>query len=167
MTVTEENGWLLVHGPKGELTVRLLPYTEVKIADKELVFTINSKIKQALSNWGTIRAHVQNAIQGVVDGFKKELEIEGVGFKAASEGDSLVLNLGYSHPVKFKAPAGISITVEKNTITVSGINKEIVGQTAASIRALKKPEPYKGKGLRYKNEVIRRKEGKKVAGTAA
>ena len=106
-------------------------------------------------------------ISGVTNGFEKKLEIEGIGYKAQAQGDDLVLNLGFSHQIFFKIPDGIKVDVSKNTIAVSGISKELVGQTAANIRALKKPEPYKGKGIRYAGEVIKRKVGKKVAGTTA
>ena len=104
-------------------------------------------------------------INGVTNGFEKKLEIEGIGFKAQTQGNDLVFNLGFSHQIIFKVPDGIKVDVSKNTITISGISKELVGQTAADIRALKKPEPYKGKGIRYAGEVIKRKVGKKVAGT--
>ena len=106
-------------------------------------------------------------VSGVLKEFEKKLEIEGIGFKAQTQGNDLVLNLGFSHQVIFKAPDGIKVSVLKNTITVSGISKELVGQTTADIRALKKPEPYKGKGIRYAGEIIKRKVGKKVAGTTA
>ena len=111
-----------------------------------------------------MRAVVSNMVTGVEKGFEKKLEIEGVGFKVQMKDSDLVLNLGFSHPVIFKSPEGVKIGVEKNTITVSGISLELVGQTAANIRALKKPEPYKGKGIHYVGEIIRRKAGKKVAG---
>ena len=124
-----------------------------------------SSSKKTPALWGTIRAIIANMINGVNSGFEKKLEIEGIGFKAQIQGNELVLNLGFSHQVFFKIPDGIKIEVLKNTIAGSGISKELVGQTAANIRVLKKPEPYKGKGIRYEGEIIKRKAGKKVAGT--
>ncbi len=156
---------IVFRGPKGELTVPTLPHIKIKITDGKLVFELDDETKQARSNWGTLRALAMNALEGVLTGYEKQLEIEGVGFRAAVEGKDLVLNIGYSHPVRVPAAEGVAFSVEKNTIKVSGIDKYLVGQVAADVRALKKPEPYKGKGIRYKGEVIRRKAGKKVAGT--
>lgn len=133
-----------------------------------LIFQVEGKGKQMRSNWGTMRALVANAIEGVIKGFEKTLILEGVGYKVTKEGKNLVLSLGFSHPVKYEAPQGIEFEVEKNQmVKIKGANKEQVGQVAAELRALKKPEPYKGKGFRYSGEVIRRKAGKKAAtGTA-
>ena len=167
VSVKQEAGNLLFHGPKGELTVKIIPHIAVSIEGNEIKFSPTADSKQAFSNWGTLRSITASAVTGVKDGFVKELEIEGVGFRAVMDGKNLTLHLGYSHPVKVEAPEGIVFSVEKNTITVSGFDKYLVGQTAAKLRALKKPEPYKGKGIRYKGEVIRRKSGKKVAGTTA
>ena len=158
---------------KGEHTVNLavLPFVKTEIGDfvdadgttkHGITFTIDSNTKQAKSNWGTIRALTANAIQGVLGGFTKVLEIEGVGYRAAMEGENLVLNIGFSHPVKYAPRPGIKLSVEKNAVTVTGIDKAMVGQTAAEIRKIRKPEPYKGKGIRYRGEVIKRKQGKKV-----
>ena len=119
--------------------------------------------KQTKAFWGLTRALLQNMVLGVKEGYEKKLEIEGLGFKAILEGQNLVLSVGFSHPVKIEAPEGIKFSVEKNIITVSGSDKELVGQTAANIRKVKKPEPYKGKGIKYAGEVIRRKVGKKAA----
>ena len=119
---------------------------------------------QAKALWGLFRALIANMVEGVTNGFKKELEIQGVGYKASVEGQDIVLNMGFSHPVKLGIPEGIQVSVEKNIIIVSGINKELVGQFAANIRKVKKPEPYKGKGIRYVGEIVRRKAGKKAAG---
>ena len=113
-----------------------------------------------------MRALAQNAILGVNGGFTKELEIQGIGYRAVAEGANLVLSIGFSHPVKFTPPAGIKVIVEKNFIKVSGVDKNLVGEVAAKIRALKKPEPYKGKGIRYKGEVVKIKAGKKAVSTA-
>ncbi|MEK7114688.1 MAG: 50S ribosomal protein L6 [Patescibacteria group bacterium] len=159
-------GFLELKGAGGVISLKILPHIKVKSEDKTVSFVPENDSKQARANWGTIRALTFNAVVGVAQGFNKILEIEGVGFKANMEGDILVLNIGYSHPVKFVSPEGIKISVEKNTIKVSGIDKALVGETAAKIRALKKPEPYKGKGIKYQGEVIRRKAGKKVAGAA-
>ncbi|MBI4993421.1 50S ribosomal protein L6 [Candidatus Wolfebacteria bacterium] len=157
------DGIVKVKGKNGEIDVKLLPFVNFEKSDNVISFNIGKNIKQARSNWGTMRALVNNAISGVVSEFLKTLEIEGVGFKAAMDGANLVLNIGFSHPVKFISPKGIKISVEKNTIKISGIDKMLVGKIAAEIRALKKPEPYKGKGIRYQGETIKRKEGKKAA----
>ena len=117
-------------------------------------------------NWGTLWSHMTNAVIGVTSGFSKTLEIEGVGYKVSLEGNVLVLKVGFSHLVRFPIQPGISVVVEKNKITISGIDKQAVGHVAASIRKIKKPEPYLGKGIRYENEIIRKKAGKK-AGAAA
>lgn len=167
VTVVTEDGLVKIKGPKGELEYKIPRELKLSISDNELVVlpVISSKRTPAL--WGTIRAVIANMVSGVLNGFEKKLEIEGIGFKAQMQGNDLVLNLGFSHQIFFKIPDGIKVEVLKNTITVSGISKELVGQTAANIRALKKPEPYKGKGIRYAGEVIKRKVGKKVAGTTA
>lgn len=129
---------------------------------KNLRFELKSSTKQGKSNWGTMRSIVMNAITGIMKDFEKTLVIEGVGFRIAKDGDGLVFNLGFSHPVKYGAVQGIEFEVEKNTILkVKGKNKALVGQVAAEIRSFKKPEPYKGKGFRYIDEKIRRKAGKK------
>lgn len=153
-----------ISGPKGELKTSI--HRDIKAELKNgKIFVVPQK--KELSNkskslWGLYRALIFNMVQGVQHGFEKKLEIEGVGFKAAVQGDELVLNLGFVNPVKIKKPEGIGFLVEKNVITVSGISKEAVGQTAAIIRVAKKAEPYKGKGIKYQGEKIRRKEGKKV-----
>ena len=165
VTVEQKDGSFVVKGPKGELNVLVLPYVEVAIGDGGISAKLAAESKQAHANWGTTIALLDSAITGVTNGFEKALDIEGVGFRAMLEGKDLVLHVGYSHPVKFPAPEGITFTVEKNSITVRGIDKYLVGQTAANIRAIKKPEPYKCKGIRYRGEVIIRKAGKKVAGT--
>jgi large subunit ribosomal protein L6 len=152
---------------KGEKTVNLkvLPYIKAELSGKSLSFSPENTSKQARANWGTIRSLANNAVAGLSDGFSKILEIEGVGYRAVMEGETLVLNIGLSHPVKFAAPEGVKIEVNKNAITVSGIGKAAVGQAAAKIRAFKKVEPYKGKGIKYKGETVRRKAGKKVTAT--
>ncbi|MDP2704692.1 MAG: 50S ribosomal protein L6 [bacterium] len=163
---TEENT-IKVKGPNGELSVPILEGVDVRIENGEISFAIKENKKQWRSNWGTLRALTQNAVAGVTKGFEKTLILEGVGYKAIAEGEGLSLALGFSHPVKVKALEGIKFEVEKNgVLKIKGIDKELVGQTAAKIRALKKPEPYKGKGFHYKGEIIRRKAGKKAASSA-
>ena len=162
VTVTEEDSFIKVEGPKGKLMVKKIPYVSVKIENDKVVFKPLKTFKQARSNFGTIRSLVNNAVLGVCEGFSKTLEINGIGFKAVVEGKDLVLNIGFSHLVRFPIPEGVKIEMEKNLIKISGISKDLVGRTAAGIRKLKKPEPYKGKGIKYVDEVIRRKAGKKV-----
>lgn len=162
--VKTSNGFLELKGPAGVLNLKIIPYIKIKLEDKIISFIPENNSKQARANWGTMRSLTFNAVIGVAQGFNKILEIEGVGFKANMEGNILALNIGYSHPVKFIPSERVKISVEKNTIKISGIDKALVGETAAKIRALKKPEPYKGKGIRYQGEIIRRKAGKKVAG---
>lgn len=153
-----------VKGPLGELRARINPEVKVIVEDgKVAIGRAHEKTSDALR--GLTRALVANMFEGVTKGFVKNLELEGVGYKVALSGSKLVFQLGFSHPVEFEADPGISFAVVKNVITVSGMDKALVGQTAANIRKLKKPEPYKGKGIRYQGEVIRRKEGKK-AGSA-
>ena len=154
-----------VKGPKGELKEYIRPEIKVEIKEKEIILKPLTLYKGTQALWGTYRSNIANMIQGVTNGFEKKLEIVGVGYKANLEGKDLILNLGHSHPIKIEAPEKIEFVVEKHTITVSGINKQLVGQVAAEIRSKRKPEPYKGKGVRYKNEVVRRKAGKKAVGT--
>ncbi|MDE2019324.1 MAG: 50S ribosomal protein L6 [Patescibacteria group bacterium] len=165
-TVTQNGSNFVFKGPKGELALKAVPGIEVSIEGDQ--FWV--KRGEGLENeamLGTFWSLVKNAFQGVTEGFAKNLEIEGVGYRAVLEGGSeLVLYLGYALPVRRPVPQGITIAVDKNTIKISGIDKEKVGQAAAEIRALKKPEPYKGKGIRYAGEVIRRKVGKKAGTTA-
>ncbi len=165
VSVQIEDDVVKITGSNASLAVRILPSVSVKEENGELQISLLSKNKQARSNWGTMRALLQNAVTGAAGDFSKELIIEGVGYRAESAPDMLTLNLGYSHPIKFPIPAGIKIAVEKNIIKVSGADKAVVGQVAAKIRKFRKPEPYKGKGIRYSTEVVRRKAGKK-AGTS-
>lgn len=167
VTIAVIDSIIKVSGPKGELEYKIPRELKVTLSENQLVVLPVSKSKKTPALWGTIRAVIANMVGGVDKGFEKKLEIEGVGFRAQLQGNDLALNLGFSHQVIFKAPEGIKIGVEKNTIIVSGISKELVGQTAANIRALKKPEPYKGKGIHYVGEIIKRKAGKKVAGAAS
>lgn len=167
VTVNVEDGLIKVKGPKGELEYKIPRELKITLSENKIAVLPVSKSKKTPALWGTIRAVIANMISGVDKGFEKKLEIEGVGFRAQLQDNDLALSLGFSHPVIFKAPEGIKIGVLKNTITVDGISKELVGQTAANIRDLKKPEPYKGKGIHYVGEVIKRKAGKKVAGAAS
>lgn len=164
VTVDFKDGVFTVKGKLGTLTVPQLEFVNSEIKDKEVHFTITSTKKQARANWGTMGANLKNAIVGVTEGFTKSLEIQGIGFKAAMEGNNLSLNVGFSHPVKYVTPEGIKIVVEKAFVRISGSDKQLVGQVAAEIRKIKKPEPYQGKGIRYVGEQVRRKAGKKVAG---
>lgn len=154
-------------GPKGELTVKLLPAAKVEQTAAGLQVTVKNpeNIKQR-AVWGLSWALLRNMIEGVHKGYTKQLEINGVGFKAAIVKNQLELRVGFSHPVYFTPPTDVKVEVDKNIITISGIDKQLVGQVAADIRAIKKPEPYKGKGIKYVTEVIRRKAGK-VAKAAA
>lgn len=162
--VTIEDGRVTVQGPRGELTQLIHPSIEVVQQGQDIV--VSPKDPEGSSAlWGLTRALVFNMAKGVTEGFEKKLEIEGVGYKAQVEGETLVMALGFSHPVKLPIPEGITVNVEGNAITVSGIDKSLVGQMAANIRAKKKPEPYKGKGIHYLGEHIRRKAGKKAATT--
>ncbi len=161
------DGKIEVKGKLGSLSLPILEYVTAKLENGELYFVINASHKQARSNWGTMRALSANAVKGVAEGYNEVLEIEGIGFKANLEGQNLVLTVGFSHPVKYEIPVGASVVVEKNTIKINGIDKQLVGEVAAEIRAIKKTEPYKGTGIKYKGEVIRRKAGKKVAGAGA
>jgi large subunit ribosomal protein L6 len=162
--VSIEKGFVVAKGPKGELKRSLHEFIQLELKDKEIVVSVkNQENKEEKSMWGLWRALIQNMVTGVNDGFQKKLEINGVGFRAAVSGNKLTLNLGFSHPVEYPLPVGISAVVEGNAIILSGIDKEVLGETAARIRALKKPEPYQGKGIKYSYETIRRKAGKTAA----
>lgn len=159
---------LVIRGPKGELSQEIHPRVTVSINNGELaVMVVNPDDKKDRALWGTFSSLIDNMLVGVTAGFQKQLEINGVGFKVALKGEMLNLELGFSHPVTFKPPMGIKFTVEKNIVTVAGIDKQLVGETAAQLRALRKPEPYKGKGIKYVDEVIRRKAGKTAAKSTA
>ncbi|SRR6266496_2299598 len=160
VTITVDGGIITVTGPKGTLAQPQLPHVNVATDTSVLTVTRKSEEKIAKSQHGLMRALINNMVIGVTKGFEKKLEINGVGFRVSGGGQAITMNLGFSHPVEYKAMEGISLTVEKNNITVSGIDKQKVGQVAAEIRALKKPEPYKGKGIKYADEVILRKAGK-------
>lgn len=151
-------------GPKGILTRDFPGAVTIHINGNEISFTPNKVGNRDINAlWGTYASHVKNMIIGVNEGFSKKLILEGVGFKSDVSGNSLNLSLGFSHPVKVTIPEGLTVTAEKNNITVTGMDKELVGQFTSSVRSMKKPEPYKGKGFHYSDEVIRRKQGKKAA----
>ena len=148
-------------GPKGHLQVELVDGLDVVVESAALVVSRSSEEKFVRAMHGTTRANLQNIVQGVSEGFTKKLEIIGVGYRAQLQGKKLVLNIGFCHPVEIDAPEGITFTCPDNThIEVTGVNKQQVGQVAANIRAVRKPEPYKGKGIRYEGEYVRRKAGK-------
>jgi len=155
-----------IKGAKGELSQVVRPEIKVEVKEGKIFVTCQIETKKSKALWGLTRALLQNMVKGVTEGYEKKLEIEGVGYRANLEGQDLVLNVGFSHPVKIVAPQGIKFGVEKNIITVSGIDKGLVGQIAAKIRKVRPPEPYKGKGIKYVGEQIRRKVGKKAATTA-
>jgi large subunit ribosomal protein L6 len=160
--VKKDSGSLVVKGPKGSLTTAVVPGIEVKVENNVVSFSRNDNEGKSRAAHGLMRALVANNVLGVTQGFKKELDIVGVGFRAEVKGKEVVFQLGYSHPVRFPIPKGIDIAVDGKTghVTVTGIDKQQVGQTAAEIRSLREPDPYKGKGIKYSDEVIRRKAGK-------
>lgn len=161
--VSYENGVFTVKGPLGTLTKSFKDAVEITIADGVISFAQKGDDQFARAIWGTYASHVKNMLAGVNAPYVKKLILEGVGFKSEVKGKELHLALGFSHPVVVAIPEGLTVTAEKNNITITGIDKELVGEFAASLRAKKKPEPYKGKGFRYHDEVIRRKQGKKTA----
>ena len=153
---------ILVKGPLGELSRTLHPVIEVKLSGKEVTVHPKKMTLESRALWGTYASHITNMIAGVNKLFEKKLILEGVGFKSEVSNGKINLALGFSHPVNIVIPEGLKVTAEKNVITISGANKEDVGQFAAGLRSQKKPEPYKGKGMRYHDETIRRKQGKKL-----
>ncbi len=154
-------------GPKGELAHRLHRDIGAVVEGREVRVTPRRQSKKSAALWGLTRSLIANMVEGVDRGFRKELEYEGIGFRAQLDGQTLIFQLGFSHPVRFSSPQGIMLGIEKNVITITGVDKALVGETAARIRALKPPEPYKGKGIRYRGEVIRRKAGKKAITAAS
>ncbi len=160
--VTIDNSSVKVDGPKGVLTQKVPAGIEVSQTEKTLVISIKSEDKKSSGLHGLTRSLIANMIEGVSKGFEKNLELVGIGYRAELKGKQLHLTLGYSHPVLFDLPAGITAKIEKQTkITIEGADKQLVGETAATIRSKKKPEPYKGKGIKYSDEIIKRKIGKK------
>ena len=161
VTVTSaENNKVTVKGPKGELTREFVPEMTIEEKEGHIVVTRPNDLKRNKALHGLTRSLINNMVTGVSNGYEKTLEINGVGYRAAKQGKKLVLTLGYSHPVEMEDPDGVETTVDGNKIVVKGIDKEKVGQYAAEIREKRKPEPYKGKGIKYSDEVIRRKVGK-------
>ncbi len=165
VTVVEENGYAKVTGPKGTLLVSLNTGIDMKVEGNIVSFTRHNEQKQTKQNHGTVRANVHNAVVGVSQGYKKSLEMRGIGYKAQLQGNNLVLWAGYSHTVTIVPNEGVKVTVvDATNIDVEGIDKQAVGQTAARIREVRSPEPYLGKGIRYKGEYVATKEGKRAAG---
>lgn len=160
--INVSGGRVLVKGPLGELSRTLHPVIDVKTNGNEVSVNIKKTNLESRALWGTYASHITNMISGVNKLFEKKLILEGIGFKSEVNGDRITLALGFSHPVVVSIPQGLKVTAEKNVITVSGTDKEQVGQFSAKLRSLKKPEPYKGKGMRYSDEIIRRKQGKKL-----
>ncbi|MEK9129996.1 MAG: 50S ribosomal protein L6 [Patescibacteria group bacterium] len=162
-----ENQNIIIKGSKGELIQKIHPNVKIEQKDNELLVNVQKPTnKKQRALWGLFQRLISNMIEGVVKGFEKKLEINGLGYKAEVSGDKLILNVGFSHQVNFNIPKNIEIKVEKNIIIISGFDKQLIGETAAQIRKIKKPEPYKGKGIKYIDEVIKRKAGKaaKAAG---
>ena len=153
-----------IKGPKGEISKEIPLDIGIEIKDKEILLNPKRKTKKSGALWGLTRSLLYNDVQGVTEGFKKELELIGIGYRASVEKEKLlVLEVGFSHKVEIEVPEGIDVSVKKNIITISGIDKQKVGEVAAKIRKVRPPEPYKGKGIRYVGEKVRRKEGKKAA----
>ncbi len=172
--VVIDNDIVTAKGPRGELNVKVRPEIKVEKNEGEILVSLNKSVGknrkssiplkegQSRAFWGLFRSLIFNIVTGVSEGYEKKLEIQGVGYKAILEGDNLILNIGFSDPVIIKKPQNINFLVEKNIITISGIDKELIGQIAAKIRKVRPPEPYKGKGIRYVGEEVRRKAGKKA-----
>lgn len=160
VTITVDDSLVSVKGPKGELSQSMQPGVDVKVDGDQVIVTRQSDEREHRSKHGLMRTLINNMVVGVTEGFEKKLEVTGVGFRVNLAGDTLKMFLGFSHEVEYKLPTGIQAKVEQMTITISGIDKQLVGQVAAEIRSLKKPEPYKGKGIAYVGERILRKSGK-------
>jgi len=165
VTVREEKGAVIVRGPLGEKSLKILPLVAIRVEGENIFVDPQGESAQSRANAGTMWSLIKNAVRGTAVAFLKILEIEGVGYRAALEGDTIVLFLGYVNPIRVKIPSGVAVEIEKNAIKISGTDKDIVSRTAATIRAFKKPEPYKGKGIRYRGEIIKRKVGKKAGAT--
>jgi len=160
--VNLSDGVIAVKGPLGELRRRYVSDVNIIVENGAVTVTPATQSREALALWGTFAAHIRNMVSGVNTPFVKKLQVEGIGYKVDVQGKKVVLNVGYSHPVPLEIPEGLTVTAEKSLITISGSDKEMVGQFAANIRSVRKPEPYKGKGIRYDGEIIRRKQGKKA-----
>ncbi len=162
VTVSQQDGLVVVKGKNGELSAPLHSEVELVVADDVATVKPRRKTKLSQSLWGTMRATINNMVVGVGTGFSRKLEINGVGYRAAMQGNKLVLSLGYSHPVEMNVPTGLTVAVENNTqINISGADKQLLGQFASEVRSKRPPEPFKGKGVKYVEEYIVRKEGKK------
>ncbi len=160
--VALSDGVLTVKGPLGTLTKDVHPQISITVEEGKVTVSPKDNTRLAKALWGTYASHVKNMLKGVNEKYSKKLILDGVGFKMAVTGNDITLNVGFSHPVVMSIPEGITAEIEKNQLTISGIDKEVVGQFAANVRAKKKPEPYKGKGFHYDDEVILRKQGKKA-----
>ena len=161
VTVTFVDKNMLVKGPKGQLSMTCSDEIALNISEDTIILSVSNPSPKAKKEFGMYRALIANMIQGVTTGFEKKLELQGVGYRSQVQGKSLILNVGYSHQVKIDAPEGIKISVDGNTnVSISGINKQLVGQIASNIRSVRPPEPYKGKGIRYQGEHVRKKAGK-------
>jgi len=161
VTVTVRNRDVVVEGPKGSLEISVRPEIQVQVKDGNVLTEVRRNTKGAKAYWGLTTALIKNMVEGVTEGFEKKLELVGVGYRVKQSGEGVTISIGYSHPVEFSPPKGVTVKVVDNQhITVSGIDKQLVGLVAAKIRKIRKPEPYKGKGIRYEDEIIRRKPGK-------
>ena len=162
VTLSNESGMLVVKGKNGELSAALHSDVELSVADNVATLKPARDTRQAKALWGTMRANLYNMVVGVTEGFTRKLEINGVGYRAAMQGNKLVLSLGFSHPVEMEVPAGLKVNVENNTsVIITGADKQLLGQFASEVRGKRPPEPFKGKGVKYADEYIVRKEGKK------
>ena len=162
VTLSNDGGVIVVKGKNGELTTSLHSDVELSVADNVATLKPARDTRQAKALWGTMRSNLNNMVVGVTEGFTRKLEINGVGYRAAMQGNKLVLSLGFSHPVEMEVPAGLKVAVENNTsVTITGADKQLLGQFASEVRAKRPPEPFKGKGVKYADEYIVRKEGKK------
>ena len=162
VTLSQDGGMVIVKGSKGELKAALHNDVALSVEDDRATLKPARNSRQAKALWGTMRATINNMVVGVSAGFTRNLQINGVGYRAAMQGNKLVLSLGYSHPVEMEVPAGLQVTVENNTtVIISGTDKQVLGQFASEVRAKRPPEPFKGKGVKYAEETIVRKEGKK------
>jgi large subunit ribosomal protein L6 len=162
VTLSNDSGVIVVKGKNGELSTSLHSDVELSVADNVATLKPARDTRQAKALWGTMRSNLNNMVVGVTEGFTRKLEINGVGYRAAMQGNKLVLSLGFSHPVEMEVPAGLKVAVENNTsVTITGADKQLLGQFASEVRAKRPPEPFKGKGVKYADEYIVRKEGKK------
>ena len=162
VTLSNDGGVIVVKGKNGELSTSLHSDVELSVADNVATLKPARDTRQAKALWGTMRSNLNNMVLGVTEGFTRKLEINGVGYRAAMQGNKLVLSLGFSHPVEMEVPAGLKVAVENNTsVTITGADKQLLGQFASEVRAKRPPEPFKGKGVKYADEYIVRKEGKK------